>query len=106
MRNANFLGLMTYIMSFGVVIALWNENIYLLFKFSSITLALYLTFIIVNEYEQFLRLGLLSMQKEKINLFCNAHILKFNADLMPLFVLMELKGYTGNLTVHSDWLQF
>lgn len=53
MRNANILGLMTYIMAFGVVIALWNENIHLLFKFSSITLALYLIFIIVNEYEQF-----------------------------------------------------
>jgi hypothetical protein len=53
MRNANFLGLMTYIMAFGVVIALWNENIYLLFKLSSITLALYLVFIIVKEYEQF-----------------------------------------------------
>ena len=53
MRNANFLGLMTYIMAFGVVIALWNENIYLLFKFSSITLALYLVFIIINVYEQF-----------------------------------------------------
>lgn len=53
MRNANFLGMFTYIMAFGVVIALWNENIYLLFKFSSITLALYLVFIIVNEYEQF-----------------------------------------------------
>lgn len=53
MRSANFIGLMTYIMAFGVVISLWNENIYLLFKFSSITLALYLIFIIVNEYEQF-----------------------------------------------------
>jgi hypothetical protein len=53
MRNANFLGLMTYIMAFGVVMALWNENIYLLFKLSSITLALYLVFIIVKEYEQF-----------------------------------------------------
>lgn len=53
MRSANFIGLMTYIMAFGVVMALWNENIYLLFKFSSITLALYLIFIIVNEYEQF-----------------------------------------------------
>ena len=52
MRNANFLGLMTYIMAFGVVMALWNENIYLLFKLSSITLALYLVFIIINEYEQ------------------------------------------------------
>ena len=52
MRNANFLGLMTYIMAFGVVMALWNENIYLLFKLSSITLALYLVFIIVKEYEQ------------------------------------------------------
>lgn len=52
MRNADILGLMTYIMAFGVVIALWNENIYLLFKFSSITLALYLIFIIVNQHEQ------------------------------------------------------
>jgi uncharacterized membrane protein len=52
MRNADFLGLMTYIMAFGVVMALWNENTYLLFKLSSITLALYLVFIIVKEYEQ------------------------------------------------------
>ena len=52
MKSANFLGMLTYIMAFGVVMALWNENIYLLFKFSSVTLALYLTFIIVNNYEQ------------------------------------------------------
>ena len=45
MKSANFIGLMTYIMAFGIVMALWNENIYVLFKFSSITLALYLIFI-------------------------------------------------------------
>jgi hypothetical protein len=53
MRNANIIGLMTYVMAWGVVLSLWNENIYLLFKFSSITLAMYLIFIIVNQYEQF-----------------------------------------------------
>ena len=53
MRNADIIGLMTYIMAWGVVISLFNENMYLLFKFASITLALYLVFIIVNEYEQF-----------------------------------------------------
>lgn len=53
MRNADIIGLMTYIMAWGVVISLFNENIYLLFKFSSITLAMYLVFIIVNQYEQF-----------------------------------------------------
>ena len=52
MKSAKFLAMLTYIMAFGVVMALWNENIYLLFKFSSVTLALYLTFIIVNNYEQ------------------------------------------------------
>lgn len=51
MRNADLIGLMTYIMAFGIVLALWNENIYLLFKFSSVTLALYLLFIIINQYE-------------------------------------------------------
>ena len=53
MRNADIIGLMTYIMAWGVVISLFNENIYLLFKFSSITLAMYLIFIIINNYEQF-----------------------------------------------------
>ena len=53
MRNADIIGLMTYIMAWGVVISLFNENMYLLFKFSSITLAMYLIFIIVNQYEQF-----------------------------------------------------
>jgi predicted membrane protein len=51
MKKSDIIGLITYIFAWGVVLSLWNENLYLLFRFSSITLAAYLIFIIINQNE-------------------------------------------------------
>lgn len=53
MKSVDIIGLITYILAWGVVLALFNENIYMLFKFAGATLAFYLIFIIINQYEQF-----------------------------------------------------
>jgi len=53
MKSVDIIGLITYILAWGVVLALLNENIYMLFKFAGATLAAYLVFIIINQYEQF-----------------------------------------------------
>jgi len=51
MKSVDIIGLITYILAWGVVLALFNENMYLLFKFSGATLAGYLIFIIIKENE-------------------------------------------------------
>jgi hypothetical protein len=51
MKSVDIIGLITYIFAWGVVLALFNENIYLLFKLSAATLAGYLIFIILQQYD-------------------------------------------------------
>lgn len=51
MKSVDIIGLITYILAWGVVLSLLNENIYMLFKFAGATLASYLVFIIINQYE-------------------------------------------------------
>jgi ABC-type Fe3+-siderophore transport system permease subunit len=51
MKSVDIIGLITYILGWGVVLALLNENMYLLFKFSGATLAGYLIFIIIQQNE-------------------------------------------------------
>jgi ABC-type Fe3+-siderophore transport system permease subunit len=51
MKSVDIIGLITYILGWGVVLALLNENMYLLFKFSGATLAFYLIFIIIQQNE-------------------------------------------------------
>lgn len=51
MKSVNIIGLITYVFAWGVVLALFNENMYLLFKFAGATLAAYLIFIIIQENE-------------------------------------------------------
>ena len=51
MKSVDIIGLITYTLAWGVVLALLNENMYLLFKFSGATLAAYLIFIIIQQNE-------------------------------------------------------
>lgn len=51
MKSVDIIGLITYILAWGVVLALFNENMYLLFKFAGATLAAYLIFIIIQQNE-------------------------------------------------------
>jgi hypothetical protein len=51
MKSVDIIGLITYIFAWGVVIALLNENMYLLFKFAALTLGAYLIFIIIQQNE-------------------------------------------------------
>lgn len=51
MKSVDIIGLITYILAWGVVLALLNENMYLLFKFAGATLGAYLIFIIIKENE-------------------------------------------------------
>lgn len=51
MKSVNIIALMYYVASLGLVVALWNENLYFIFKMASITVLLLMIFSIINNYE-------------------------------------------------------
>lgn len=51
MKSVNIIALLYYFASLGLVVALWNENLYFMYKFASVTLLLLMIFSIINNYE-------------------------------------------------------
>lgn len=51
MKSINIIALMYYVASLGLAVALWNENLYFIFKMASITVLLLMIFSIINNYE-------------------------------------------------------
>lgn len=51
MRSADIIGLITYILAFGFIVALFNQDEYLTHKLGALALGSYLIFIIIQQYD-------------------------------------------------------